>query len=245
MLIETNSCALLIDPMLCDKATLPSYTKTKFNPQKNPIVNLPNGVENTLKKVTHCIITHLHSDHLDSKGEEYLKSNNIPVICSIKDEDELKRKGLNIYKTIEYWKKEKVLNFSIEGIPAKHGYGKVAELMGNVMGFYMAFDDFSIYLSSDTIYTNDVEKIFEEYKPEISVVACGTAQLDEYEPILMTKGDILKFIKKAPGQVIANHLEAVNHCTTSRSQLHNLLEKHGELFKKTWIPKDGESKRFY
>lgn len=113
------------------------------------------------------------------------------------------------------------------------------------MGYLIAFDDFSFYLSSDTIYTNDVEKVFEEYKPKISVVACCTAQLDEYEPILMTKRDILKFIIKVPGQVVANHLEAFNHSTTTRSQLQNLLEKHSDLFKKTWIPKDGESKSFY
>lgn len=56
MLIETSNYRLLIDPMLSDKAAMPSYTITKFNPQKDPIVNLPNGINNILEKVTHCII---------------------------------------------------------------------------------------------------------------------------------------------------------------------------------------------
>jgi hypothetical protein len=55
----------------------------------------------------------------------------------------------------------------------------------------------------------------------------------------MTVEDVLKFTKNAPGKVIANHLEAVNHCPTTRKGLHDELEKIG-LSEKVEIPKDGE-----
>jgi len=57
--------------------------------------------------------------------------------------------------------------------------------------------------------------------------------------LLMTVSDILKFVKKSPQKVIANHLEAVNHCPTTRKKLREELEKNG-LSDKVEIPMDGE-----
>jgi hypothetical protein len=116
--------------------------------------------------------------------------------------------------------------------------------MGNVMGFFIKLPNHkSIYLSSDTVYTKDIKYVFKHYKPDISVLACGSAQLDEYEPILMTMEDIINFISDAPGSVVANHLEALNHCPTRRKKLRRELIENN-LLHKTWIPNDGESKIF-
>lgn len=79
----------------------------------------------------------------------------------------------------------------------------------------------------------------ETYKPEITVVAAGSAQFDLFRPVLMTMDDILTFVRKSPGKVIANHLEAINHCPTTRKALRATLEKYG-LSEKVYIPADGE-----
>lgn len=245
MLIETKSAVLLIDPMLGDKGSLPSFSERRFKSQKNPIVSLPEHSNQLLQKVTYCLITHKHEDHLDGSGIKFLKENNIPVICSIKDKDRFSAHDLKITQTIDYWNKEDFLDGSIEGIPATHGYGKVAELMGDVMGYFIAFKNKkSVYLSSDTIYTEAVDKVLKSYKPDISVLACGSAQLDEYEPILMTMEDIIKFVKNATGLVMANHLEALNHCPTTRKELKDRLEEE-DLLNKVWIPEDGETFEIY
>ncbi len=108
------------------------------------------------------------------------------------------------------------------------------------MGFYLALpNQKSIYISSDTIYTEHVDRVLKEYKPEISIVASGTAQLDIFKPLLMTMEDIIKFTINAPKKVIANHLEAVNHCPTTREKLEKELKKNG-LLEKVKIPYDGE-----
>ena len=108
------------------------------------------------------------------------------------------------------------------------------------MGYFIKLpNQKSIYLSSDTIYTTSVDKVLKKYKPNISIVACGAAQLDIFQPILMSMKDILKFVKNSPENVIANHLEAVNHCPTTRVELKRELEKNG-LHKKVSIPVDGE-----
>lgn len=245
LVIETGDKVILVDPMLGKKGTAgPPFTLFRFKPQRNPIVDLPNNAMNIVEKTTHCLITHLHPDHLDKEAENFLRSKQIPVICSIKDEATLQKRGLKVSQTVDYWNESNFLGGKIQGIPAVHGYGFVSKPMGNVMGFYIEIpNEKSIYLSADTIYTDDVHKALTQLKPEISVVACGTAQLDIFQPLLMRMDDILKFVKNAPNQVIANHLEAVNHCPTTRTQLKNEVSKIG-LSGKTFIPNDGESRTY-
>jgi L-ascorbate metabolism protein UlaG (beta-lactamase superfamily) len=241
MIIEAGNQFILVDPMIGPKATLPTFTFFRFKAKKNPIVPFPDNAHPLLEKVTHCIITHRHPDHLDAEGIKFLKKHNIPVSCSSKDAPILKKKGLNITQSVNYWERTDFLGGKIEGIPAKHGYGFIAKPMGNVMGFYIQLPNQpSIYLSSDTVYTQDVHKVLTEYQPKISVVAGGSAQLDVFQPLLMTMDDILKFIKNAPDEVIVNHLEAVNHCPTTRTELKNKLESK-QLSHKVSIPEDGAS----
>jgi len=240
MLIEANDKVILVDPMIGPMGTMPTFTLFRFKARKNPIVPLPDICKPVLERVTHCLITHQHPDHIDKEAEEYLSQRKIPVICSVKDDAAFKKKGLNVVQTIDYWKRVDFLGGIIEGIPAKHGYGFISKPMGNVMGFYIELPNQpSIYLSSDTIYTDAVDKVLKQYKPDIGVVACGTAQLDVFKPLLMTMEDIIKFVRNSPGKVITNHLEAVNHCPTTRKRLKKELGNKG-LLDKTFIPEDGE-----
>jgi L-ascorbate metabolism protein UlaG (beta-lactamase superfamily) len=227
LVIEAGGKFILVDPILGKKGrSSPPFTFFRFKSHRNPIVNLPENTMDLISKITHCIITHQHLDHLDKDAIDFLVANQIPIVCSIKDENSLRKKGLNISQTVDYWVKSTFLGGEIQGIPAVHGYGFVAKLMGNVMGFFIKLpNEKSVYLSSDTIYTTDVHKTLTELKPDIAVVACGTAQLDFFQPLLMRIDDILKFIKNSSGYVIANHLEALNYCPTTREQLKNEVSK--------------------
>lgn len=240
--IEVNNQVILVDPMLGKKGTAgPPFTLFRFKPLRNPIVDLPQNAMDIVSQTTHCLITHLHPDHLDKAGEDFLRTKQIPIICSSKDQTELKKRGLNVTQTIEYWKTSAFLGGTIQGIPAVHGYGFIAKPMGNVMGFYMEFPGApSLYLSADTVYTPDVHRALTELQPQIAVVAAGNAQLDLFQPLLMRMDEILKFVKTAPHKVLANHLEAVNHCPTTRKQLQYEIDQLG-VKDKVFIPKDGES----
>ncbi|SOE23782.1 Beta-lactamase superfamily domain-containing protein [Spirosomataceae bacterium TFI 002] len=240
MILETEKDVILIDPMLGDIGIMPSFTLFRHKARRNPTVPLPNNLEYILNKVTHCIITHQHPDHIDKAGIKFLIENNIPVTCSIKDEKAFSNRGLNVVQTLKYWEKQKFLGGTIEGIPAKHGYGYVAKPMGNVIGFYIKLpNQKSIYLSSDTIYTDSVDKVLKDYKPEISVLACGTAQFDLFKQLIMDIDDILKFVKNTSGKVIANHMESINHCPLTRKKLREILIEN-DLINKVLIPEDGD-----
>ncbi|MCX2745558.1 hypothetical protein OO013_16880 [Mangrovivirga sp. M17] len=242
MIIEFDDNYLLIDPMLGPKGSLPPFTLFRSKPRKNPTVELPDNAWEIINKTTHCLITHLHPDHLDQSGEKFLKRKNIPVICNTKDEKSLIKKSLRIIKSLKYNEKYSFLDGIIKGIHATHGYGFIAKPMGPVMGFYMNFpNEPSVYLTSDTIYSKEAKQVLLDHKPDISVIAAGTAQFDLFKPLLMKTEDIISFTSDSPGQVIANHLEAVNHCPTTRKKLKEKL-KQEKLEIKTWIPEDGESR---
>jgi len=240
MVLETEKDVILIDPMLGDQGFMPPFTFFRHKARRNPTVPLPESSNLILEKVTHCLITHLHPDHIDSKGIAFLIKNNIPITCSIKDEKALKKKGLNVVQSLKYWEKQNFLGGTIEGVPARHGYGFVAKPMGNVIGFYVELpNQKSIYLSSDTIYTASVDKVLKEYKPDINVLACGAAQFDIFKQLIMNKNDIIKFVKNASGKVIANHMESINHCPLTRKELKEILI-HNNLIDNVLIPEDGE-----
>ena len=248
--IESGTAHILIDPMLSEKGKLPPFARFRHKSQKNPIVSLPDHADHILGKVTHCLITHSqklgikalqHTDHLDQAGEAFLRENNIPVITREQDASYLKKAGLNVVGALNYWQPEQILGGEITAIPARHGHSWIHNLMANGAGFCLRLpDEPSIYISGDTVYTRDVERALKELKPEIAVMASGSASLDVGGPILMPLDELITFAQNAPGKVIANHLEALNHCPTTRLQLKEELDKNG-LLSKVFIPSDGET----
>ena len=242
--IETGNNFILVDPMLGKTGFLPPFAFFRFKAKRNPTVDLPNNYEGILDKVTHCLITHLHPDHIDNAGKKFLVKNNIPVICSVKDVNKLKKDGLTITNSLKYWQKDNFLDGTILGVPAKHGYGFVTSITGNVIGFHIELpNEPSIYISADTIYTDAVDKILLEKKPDITVLAAGNAQFDFGKQLIMNPKDIVKFVKNSPNKVYANHIESLNHCPMTRSQLKSLMEEH-DLLSKVYIPEDGETIAF-
>ena len=248
--IESGNSHILIDPMLSEKGKLPPFARFRHKSQNNPIVPLPDNAAHILSQVTHCLITHSqklgikalqHTDHLDQAGEAFLREKKIPVITLDQDASCLKKAGLNVVSALIYWRPEQLLGGEITAIPARHGHSWIHNLMANGAGFYLRLpDEPSIYISGDTVYTRDVERALNELKPDIAVMASGSASLDVGGPILMPLDELLTFAQNAPGKVIANHLEALNHCPTTRLQLKQELENKG-LLSKVFIPDDGET----
>ena len=182
-----------------------------------------------------------HTDHLDQPGELFLKENKIPVICLQQDASYLVKNNIIVEAHLNEWATRPLLNGQITAVPVLHGHGWTNRFMANGIGFFLEIpDEPSIYISGDTVFTNDVHRALTQFKPDIAVVATGSASLDIGGPILMPLDEIISFVQKAPKKVIANHMEALNHCSTTRSILKNELTKKG-LLSKTFIPQDGET----
>lgn len=253
MLLEVGSHSLLVDPMLSKRGKLPPFSVLRQRPRANPIVDLPEGADLVLQQTTHCLITHAntfgipflqHSDHLDTPGERFLQERNIPVITSVVDGAYLKKKGLNVCQSLEYWQTSEFIGGRITAVPAQHGHGWIHKVMANGAGFFIEIpSEPSLFISGDTVLTPHVKRALTDLKPDVAVVAAGRAQMDVGKPLLMSLDEVVEFATLAPGVVVANHLEALNHCPIKRSDVLAAFRIKG-LVDRLWIPNDGESKTF-
>lgn len=250
LVIESKERFILVDPMLGGKGSLPPFSYIRFKAKKNPLVDLPSNSSELLSKITHVLITHSHTfglkalqhtDHLDQAGEKFVKKRNLPVFVGEHDEKYLRKYGFNIFGKAAYWETVSFLDGKLTAIPALHGHGWNNKLMANGSGFFIQLpEEPSIYISGDTVLTDDVKKALKELKPDIAVLASGTATIDLGPPILMTQAEIKEYISQAPGKVICNHLEALNHCPTTRDDVRRIIQE-SNFTDKVYIPEDGES----
>jgi len=252
-IIESGDKFILIDPMLGKKGSMPPFSIIKAKAAKNPTVEMPSNADNLLNKVTHTLITHSqtfgikvlqHGDHLDPAGEEFLISRNIPIATPAKDKAYLEKYGLTVNWGIENWQTIDFLDGKLTAIPAQHGHGWIHKVMANGVGFFLQLpNEPTIYISGDTVLTDDVKRALNELKPDITVVAAGRARMDVGQPLLMSTDEVMEFIRLSPSKVIANHMEALNHCAITRSNLKESIYKNN-LSDKVLIPADGETLDF-
>jgi len=241
-IIHYNDQRILVDPCLNPKGSLPPYTLFRKRPQLNPVVGLPPNSESMLSQITAGLVTHCrygHFDHLDKSGIRLLAHKQVPVYCNSLDESFLKRRHINTIPLIIN-QRSNFLTGSITAFTTAHGHGLEGVLMRPGAGYFIELPgEQSIYISGDTVMTQTVKHILNDLRPDISIINSGTAILDFGKPILMPIDEQLDFIRTAPGKVIAVHLDAFNHCLTTRDILMDTVLKEG-LSEKVIIPQDGE-----
>ena len=229
--------------MLAPKSAIPSLKYVTTKRRKNPLVDLPEGTEKILEKVTHCLITHCqkgHFDHLDRAGTKWLKANKIPVYCSDQDAEFLRKKGLYVH-VLKANIQNDFLDGSIHLIPCVHGEGFIGKLMAHGFGYVLKLpDEPSIYITGDTILTDDVRNCIKEMEPQWTVLPAGGARFDIGRDIIMGIAEAIKVGELSKGQIIANHLESLDHCPVTRKELRaEVLIKRWQT--KFYIPDDGET----
>lgn len=113
--------------------------------------------------------------------------------------------------------------------------------MAPVSGFVLrAARQPTVYIAGDTIWCEEVESALARYRPQRVVVNTGAARFLEGGPITMSADDVIRTCQAAPNsQVVAVHMEAINHCLLTRSDLAFQLVS-ARLLGKVAIPQDGE-----
>lgn len=239
--------ALLVDPMLSPQGSLPTLRYLGGTRRRNPVVELPLGSDAVLGRVTHALITHCqrgHFDHLDRAGKQFLRTRGTPVLCMPRDAEHLAARGLAVRPLAGTGRQPFLDSGHVTPIACVHGRGWVGRLMEHGHGYLIEMPgEPSVYIAGDTVLTPEVRDCLTRLRPDVAVLPAGGARFDLGGEILMDGQGVVDACALAPGWVVANHLEALDHCPTTRAGLAALAAKAG-VGERLWIPEDGESRVF-
>lgn len=237
ILLQYAGQTLLIDPMFSEEGANPPIMNTA-NDRRNPLVPLPVPLTELISPDA-VFITHTHLDHWDSPAAKQLPKS-VPVFCQPEDLDKIRDEaGFTIVTPMT--SQVQFQEVTIIRTGGHHGTGEIGERMGPVSGFVLqAEGEPTIYIAGDTIWCDEVAGALDSYKPEITIVNAGGARFITGDPIIMDENDVISVCRNAPyTKVVAVHMEAINHCLVSRSDLRAKLEQEG-LQDQVFIPEDGE-----
>lgn len=239
MILELGGHRLVVDPMLSPPGVMPGFKVLGGGRRNNPLVPLPAGADEALAGVTGVIVTHEHPDHLDGPGLRWAASRRLPVWASAVDAPDLRRKGLDARELVDG-----ALGMAVEVVRSRHGRGLLGWLMGPVCGYYLAHpDEPSVYVTGDSVLTDAVLDAVERLRPDVIVAPAGAANMGAGGDILFSVDELLTLARRAPGALVFNHLEALDHCPTTRQGLRARLQQEG-LGDRVHVPDDGERLRF-
>jgi L-ascorbate metabolism protein UlaG (beta-lactamase superfamily) len=238
-LLTLGEHRLLVDPMLAEAGSLPGFKMFGAGRRPNPLVPLPPTAAEALASATGVLVTHEHPDHFDRAAIAWIRRRGLPVWASPIDAPNLRKKGLDVREV-----GDGALGLSIEIVPARHGRGPLAWLMGPVSGYWLAHpDEPSVYLTSDAVLTGAVLEAIERLRPDVVVAPAGAANMGAGGDILFSLDELVTLVRRAPGRVVLNHLEALDHCPTTREALRARMQAEG-LLEKVAIPDDGAELQF-
>ena len=241
LILEYAGHKLIVDPMLDDAGTRPAIQNSP-NPLNNPLVPLPIAAAEVVDGIEAILVTHTHSDHWDAAAASLL-SKNLPLFGQV--EDEHKFRGQEFSDVLSIPTQATWNGIGIIRTGGQHGKGEIGKAMAPVSGFVLrAAGEPTLYIAGDTIWCGEVEDALRQYKPAVVVVNTGAAQFLQGDPITMTADDVISTCQALPSaQLVAVHMESINHCLLTRQDLAFQLEA-ARVRERVEIPEDGEWVRF-
>lgn len=237
LLIEYGGQRILVDPMLSPKGAIDSWAGI----QRNPTIELKMPVEEIVKDVNLVLVSHSHEDHFDKEASKTL-NKSIELMIQPADKDFFEKEGFSnatVLNDTKLWN-----GINIHRLEGQHGSGEVLKMMGKTSGFILdAKNQPTIYIVGDAIWTDDIKQNIKKYKPDYIVVNSGGALIKGFEnvPIIMNEEQTMALIRESGhAKVIAVHMDALDHCRTTRS---SLIQKASELKigkDKLIVPQDTE-----
>ena len=239
LVVEAGQITFLIDPMLGAKDSM-EPVKQAGNDRRIPMVDLP-LTKGELKKLIDTtdavMVTHTHRDHWDAEAINLIPKDK-PLICQPADVTLFQHQGFT-----QLFPVDTTLNWQgidIHRTGGQHGTGETGKRMGPVSGFVLKKEGEVLYVAGDTIWCEEVQQAIQLHQPGCIIVNAGAATFTGGDPITMHTQDVIRTARAAANsQVIAVHMETVNHCMLTREQLLAAIRQAG-LTEQVRIPADGD-----
>ena len=121
-------------------------------------------------------------------------------------------------------------------------------LMGPVSGYVLMSEGLpTIYIMGDCKWEECTLATVEKYRPNYIVVNSGGAVFPEFSKtdgcIIPNEQEVMAMLDTLPPHIklITVHMDAIDHCQTTRAILRNEARHHGTDMSRLIIPEDGES----
>lgn len=237
LIVEYGGRTLLVDPMLSEAGTQPPIENSP-NQRPNPLVPLPVSTEELLQGVEAVLVTHTHRDHWDAVAAEQIPKT-LPILGQPEDEEKFRTQGFADVHSIN--QAYKWNGITITRTAGQHGTGEIGRQMAPVSGFvFETQGEPSFYIAGDTVWCLEVAEAIRAFQPRVTVVNTGAAQFLQGDPITMTAECVITVCRSAPNaQIVAVHMEAINHCLLTRADLAFQLEA-ARVIQQVAIPNDGD-----
>ena len=248
--LKSGDATFLIDPMLAAPGAYEGFANTHRSGLRNPFTPLPMPVEDLLAGVDAVILTHTHLDHWDEAAQKALPKD-LPLFVQNEEDAGLVRgqgfRDVRILKDGELFKGVRLERTATRhGSEAMYADPALAKMLGEVMGIvFTAPDGKKAWVVGDTVWFPGVDAALAAHRPDVIIMNAGGAAMDipafrDAPEIIMNKDDVLRMVKAAPdAQVVAVHMDAINHMTVDRKDLARFTREHG-IRDKVLIPFDGE-----
>jgi len=130
----------------------------------------------------------------------------------------------------------------VHGTEAMYANPQLAEILGDAMGVvFQSNGHKTAYIMGDTVWTADVNKALNRYKPDYLIMNTGYALISGIsDGIIMGTADVLKASQVMPkAKIITVHMDTVNHTAVSRADMRKFIRGQG-IESRVNVPEDGE-----
>lgn len=252
--LTNGETTFLIDPMFAEVGAYEGFPDTYRSWLRNPLTPLPMPVKDIIEDVDAIILTHTHLDHWDKAAQEQLPKNLPLYVQNQEDAELVKGQGftnVRIMKPSDEFGGVKLERTATQhGSKAMYADPVLSKALGEVMGIvFTAPAGKKAWLVGDTIWFDGVDEALATHKPDVIIVNAGAAAMSDEKykaapEIIMGKDDVKKMVEKMPdSDVVAIHMDAINHMTVDRKDLSEYLRDNG-IRDKVLIPFDGEKMKF-
>jgi len=228
---------ILTDPYFAPKFSRPSFAGIS----PNPLVDLPCPPAEILAGAELLVLSHLHSDHFDPEAQRQVPKD-LPILCPPENETRIREHGFQQVTPVAGsldWQ-----GITLTRTTGRHGSGTVLSEMGSVSGYiFQAPGEPLVYWAAETIWCEPVRAAIQKFKPDIILTHSGGAVWGpEKVLIIMDAAQTLTVCHTAPdADVVAIHMEALDHCTVSRADLRAAANAAGISDRQLLNPADGET----
>lgn len=244
--VEYAGQTFLIDPFFAPKHSMNGFPSTFNSQAKMPLVGLPMSVNKILDGVDAVIVTHTHEDHWDETAARSIPKKLPVYVQHQADAVKIRSQGFTDVRVLNGSAVFNGVTISktggVHGTEAMYANPQLAEILGDAMGVvFQSSGHKTAYIIGDTVWTADVNKALNRYKPDYLIMNTGYALISGIsDGIIMGTADVLKASQVMPkAKIITVHMDTVNHTAVSRADMRKFIRGQG-IESRVNVPEDGE-----